>query len=211
MGSINDDNVRISARSVDTPRALKVIVIGAGVSGILAAIKLENSVRLLDLVIYDKNEDLGGTWFENKYPGCACGMFQIIADFLVLILRADIPAHTYQLSFDSNHAWTQFYASAPEILEYWKRVADKYDVRKFMKLSHNVKNAVWHEESAQWDVTVESTASQGTFHNFADILITGIGVLNKWDWPKIPGLHDFKGDLMHSADWNTAFNYKVRS
>ena len=66
----------ISNRSVDTVRPLKVICIGAGISGILAAINLPQAVRNLDLVIYDKNEELGGTWFENKYPGCACGEYR---------------------------------------------------------------------------------------------------------------------------------------
>ena len=63
----------ISARSIDSVRPLKVICIGAGISGILAALQLPQQVRKLDLVIYDKNEELGGTWFENQYPGCACG------------------------------------------------------------------------------------------------------------------------------------------
>lgn len=65
----------ISERSVDESRPLKVIYIGAGISGINAAIQLPKFVPNLDLVIYDKNDDLGGTWFENRYPGCACGMF----------------------------------------------------------------------------------------------------------------------------------------
>ena len=64
----------LSGRSIDSVRPLKVICIGAGVSGILTAIRLPEKVKKLDLVIYDKNEELGGTWFENKYPGCACGM-----------------------------------------------------------------------------------------------------------------------------------------
>ena len=63
----------ISERAVDQPRPLKVIYIGAGISGILAAIKFREAVPGLDLTIYEKNPDLGGTWYENKYPGCACG------------------------------------------------------------------------------------------------------------------------------------------
>ena len=92
MGSIDDANVGISQRSVDTPWGLKVIVIGAGVSGILAAIKLQTLVKSLDLVIYDKNEELGGTWFEDKYPGCACGICEITA-----IIPCYHPGQTYQL------------------------------------------------------------------------------------------------------------------
>ena len=68
----------LSHRSIDEPRPLKVIVIGAGVSGILAAIKFPQRVKNLDLVIYDKNEDVGGTWFENRYPGIACGIQPVL-------------------------------------------------------------------------------------------------------------------------------------
>ena len=75
MATITDDVSRssIPARSIDTARPLKVICIGAGISGILAAVNLPKQVQDLNLTIYDKNQELGGTWFESKYPGCACG------------------------------------------------------------------------------------------------------------------------------------------
>lgn len=72
----------ISDRSIDTVRPLKVICIGAGISGILTAINVQKNVQKLDLTIYDKNEELGGTWFENKYPGCACGDYHHIESFM---------------------------------------------------------------------------------------------------------------------------------
>ncbi|KAL2794663.1 hypothetical protein BJX66DRAFT_351131 [Aspergillus keveii] len=102
----------ISERAVHQARPLKVIYIGAGISGILAAIKFRQAVPDLDLTIYEKNPELGGTWFENRYPGCAC----------------DVPSHNYQLSFESWTGWSEFFSGAPEILAYWKRVATKYDI-----------------------------------------------------------------------------------
>ncbi|KAF6232532.1 hypothetical protein HO173_009200 [Letharia columbiana] len=181
----------IPNRSVDTVRPLKVICIGAGVSGILAAINLPQVVRKLDLVIYDKNEELGGTWFENKYPGCAC----------------DIPAHCYQLSFESNPAWTSFYAKAPEILEYWKRVAEKYDCRQYMKLGYKALEARWNEGAAKWRVKLENVKTGVVFEDQGDALITAIGALNEWRWPPIPGLHGFGGKLLHSAAWDESYDY----
>ncbi|MCJ1292903.1 hypothetical protein MMC34_004456 [Xylographa carneopallida] len=182
----------ISARSVDDVRPLKVIGIGAGVSGILAAIRLPRKLKNTELVIYDKNEEVGGTWFENRYPGCAC----------------DIPAHCYQLSFESNPAWSSFYAKAPEILEYWKRVADKYGIRKYMKLSHKAIQARWDESTSKWVVTIQNITTGEVFQDTADALFTGIGVLNEWKWPSIPGLKDFKGKLLHSAQWDESYDYK---
>ncbi len=76
----------ISERAIDEPRPLKVIYVGAGVSGLCAAILFRRYVPNIELEIYEKNADVGGTWFENRYPGCAC----------------DIPAHAYQLSFESS-------------------------------------------------------------------------------------------------------------
>ncbi|KAI9798294.1 MAG: hypothetical protein M1833_004866 [Piccolia ochrophora] len=185
----------IPNRSVDAARPLKVICVGAGISGILAAIRLPQKIQKLDLVVYDKNFEVGGTWVENKYPGCAC----------------DIPAHCYQLSFESNTAWSEFYASGPEILEYWKHVADKYGARKYMKLGRQVLEARWSEENAQWTVKIKDITTGEDFEDTSDIFISAIGVLNDWKWPNLPGLHDFKGKLLHSAAWDEKYDYKDKN
>ncbi|MCJ1354531.1 MAG: hypothetical protein MMC33_004520 [Icmadophila ericetorum] len=182
----------ISARSVDAVRPLKVICLGAGVSGILAAIRFPERVKNLDLVIYEKNEEIGGTWFENKYPGCAC----------------DIPAHNYQLSFESNTTWTSFYAKAPEILEYWKKVVDKYGVRKYIKLSIKAVEARWDEKTSKWTVKLVNLKTGETFSDSADVLFTGTGTLNEWKMPAIPGLEDYTGKMMHSAVWDADYKYQ---
>ncbi|GIJ81528.1 hypothetical protein Asppvi_000027 [Aspergillus pseudoviridinutans] len=183
-------NPLISERAIDEPRPLKVIYVGAGVSGILASIQFPKFVPGLELVLYEKNPEIGGTWFENRYPGCAC----------------DIPAHAYQLSFESSTDWSSFYATAPEILRYWQRVADKYNVRQFMKFHHRCIEAFWNEATSKWHVKLMNLETGHIFEDIGDVLMTGVGALNRWEWPNIEGLHEFKGVLMHSANWDTSFD-----
>ncbi|KAG5656909.1 hypothetical protein KAF25_011078 [Fusarium avenaceum] len=161
-----------SDRPIDSPRPLKVIYIGAGISGIVASILFRKAIPSLDLVIYDKNPEIGGTWFENKYPGCAC----------------DIPSHAYQLSFESSTDWSHFYASGSEILGYWK-------------------GASWDEFRAKWTVQLEDTSAGPpvVVEDECDVFITGTGLLNEWKWPSIPGLHDFQGTILHTANWQDSF------
>lgn len=124
-------------------------------------------------------------------------------------MTTDIPAHVYQLSWESNTAWSEFYASGAEILQCWQRVVEKYDVEKYMKLSHNVTEARWHEVSAKWKVRVEDVQSGCAISDEGDVLITAIGILNLWDWPSIPGLMSFEGRLMHTASWDANFDAAV--
>ncbi|OAL32210.1 hypothetical protein AYO20_07978 [Fonsecaea nubica] len=180
----------ISERAIDEPRPLKVIYIGAGVSGICAAIQFPRFLPTVELAIYEKNADVGGTWYENRYPGCAC----------------DIPAHAYQLSFESEVHWSKFYADAPEILQYWKRVADKYDVKKYMKFGHKCIEARWNEETSKWHVKFQRLDTGEVVEDVGDVFMTGVGALNEWKWPDIKGLHDFKGKLLHSADWDSSYD-----
>jgi len=187
----------ISERAIDAPRPLRVIYIGAGISGIVAAIVFPQYVPNISLAIYDKNADLGGTWLENRYPGVAC----------------DIPAHTYQLSFESDVDWSSFYASGDEILRYWQRVARKYDVRRYMRFSCRCVGARWDEEARQWTARFERVDGKGnvveSFEDVGDVLMTGTGALNQWRWPEIPGLKEFKGKLMHSADYDDSYDVTV--
>ena len=123
--------------------------------------------------------------------------------------KSDIPAHCYQLSFEANPAWSSFYAKAPEILEYWKSVADKYGCRKYMKLGRKALEARWDEKVSKWAVKLVNVGTREVFEDQADALITAIGALNEWRWPPIPRLHDFEGKLLHSAAWDQNYDYKV--
>ncbi|KAJ8118880.1 hypothetical protein OPT61_g215 [Boeremia exigua] len=187
------DTSVISEREIDKPRALKVIYIGAGVSGIVGAIQFRKLVPDLELVIYEKNSGVGGTWYENKYPGCAC----------------DVPSLSYQLSFESSTHWSQFYASAPEILAYWENVASKYDIHRHIRYEHRCVEARWQPEKSKWAVTLLKRVDNGAsevVHDSADVLVTGTGTLNEWKWPEIAGIETFQGTLLHSAKWDESFS-----
>ncbi|RDL41770.1 Uncharacterized protein BP5553_01749 [Venustampulla echinocandica] len=181
----------VEERPIDAKRPLRVICVGAGISGIITAIRFPQRIPNLDLQIYEKNTDITGTWFENKYPGCAC----------------DIPAHTYQLTFEPNLEWPQFYAKGEDIYKYWKKVADKYNCNKYIKLQHQVVEARWLSEVSKWQVMVKNIASGTVFEDYCDVFLSASGVLNDWKWPSIPGLQKFKGKLLHSASWDQSYDY----
>lgn len=129
----------------------------------------------------------------------------------------DIPSHTYTWSFEPKHDWSSVYAGSDEIRGYFESFAAKYNLNKYVKLRHRVDNATWNAETDSWDFEVTDLArhegkndvSDGDgvkVIDHADILINASGVLNAWRWPDIPGLHDFKGPLMHTADWDRSVN-----
>jgi hypothetical protein len=167
------------------PRRLKVITIGAGASALNFAHEVSTSDLDLDLVCYEKNPEIGGTWFENKYPGCAC----------------DIPSVNYQLSW-APAVWSTYYSTAPEILAYFKKVADDYGLREYIRLSHKIIEAVWDEVSQEWLVKVEDLTTGRIISDRCNVLINAAGVLNKWKWPAIKGRETFKGPMLHSANWD---------
>lgn len=121
---------------VDEPRPIKVIQIGAGISGILTAIRLPHQIKNLELIVYDKNHEVGGTWLENTYPGVRC----------------DIPSPGYQLTFESNTQWSEFYASGEEIQQYMLNLARRYDVHRFCRFNLLLTSATWIEDDGKWEV-----------------------------------------------------------
>ncbi|KAL2012370.1 hypothetical protein VTN00DRAFT_5088 [Thermoascus crustaceus] len=185
----HNDPTDLSRRPINEARPIRVIVFGAGMSGILAGILFPRSIRNLELVIYEKNADLGGTWFENVYPGIAC----------------DIPSHSYQFSFENNPQWSSYYASGAEIQAYLQRVAAKYDAYQYMKFHHRVVRAEWGDSEGKWHVEVESEETGEKFTDTADVVCAATGLLNQWRWPDIPGLHDFQGKLVHSAAYDPTY------
>ncbi|OJJ85151.1 flavin-containing monooxygenase [Aspergillus glaucus CBS 516.65] len=186
-----EDKWIVEERSIDEARPLRVVIIGSGISGIIASVRFRQRIPNVDLCVYEKNADVGGTWLENRYPGCAC----------------DIPAHTYQATFEPNKEWSTFYAAAPEIYQYWKCVANKYGCGKYIKFKQQVVQAVWDEVKSKWQLQIQNGNSGSVYLDEADVLISATGALNNWKWPNIPGLHDFKGKLMHSAKWDESYDY----
>ncbi|KAJ3460234.1 hypothetical protein MRS44_011101 [Fusarium solani] len=179
-------------RVVENFRPISVIIIGAGFSGIYCGIRIPERLRNVKLTIYEKNSGIGGTWYENRYPGCAC----------------DIPSHSYQYTFAPNPNWSQSHAPGPEILQYLESVTKRYSVDRFIKTSHKVLDATWDEKTSQWHVTVKNLQTGETLEDRADVVISARGTLNERSWPDIPGLQDMKIPVMHSASWDESVNFE---
>ncbi|KAI0644768.1 FAD/NAD-P-binding domain-containing protein [Trametes meyenii] len=172
---------------IDEYRPLKVIVIGAGFSGILAGIRFPQKIPGVELTIYEKSEEIGGTWYNNNYPGMAC----------------DVPAHNYQFSFEQKKDWTTFYPGGPEICQHLRDIVAKHKLMRYIRLQHEVVHAQYDASAGKWRVRVRrphpETGAPEEIEDNADVLLAAIGVLSRWKWPDISGLHDFKGELLHSA------------
>lgn len=159
-------------------RQLRIVIIGAGMAGILSAIKLREA-GYDDFVIYEKADRLGGTWRENTYPGIAC----------------DVPAHLYTYSFEPNPSWTQTFAPGDEIQAYFEHVAEKYAV--VPRIRFGVEIASCEFANGRWELT----AKDG-MRDHADVLIAATGVLHHPNIPALPGLDSFAGACFHSARWD---------
>ena len=157
---------------------IRIVIIGAGMAGILSAIKLQE-LGYKNFTIYEKSDRVGGTWRENTYPGIAC----------------DVPAHLYTYSFEPNPDWSRTFAPGPEICEYFERIAQKYHVHDYVNFNEAVprcefKDGRWHIETSKGRKDV------------ADILIAATGVLHVPHIADIPGLDNFQGSWFHSAEWD---------
>ncbi|KAL4744726.1 hypothetical protein BDW72DRAFT_208787 [Aspergillus terricola var. indicus] len=185
---------QIEEHPIDQVRPIKVGVIGGGLSGITAGILLPAKLPGLDLRIYDKNADLGGTWFENTYPGVRC----------------DIPAHVYQSNFEPNTKWTEEFAQGHEIREYWQGVARKYDVYQYVRAQHRVERAEWLGDKGKWKVTVRDLKEDKSqvYEEELDILLNAIGHFNAWKLPNYPGINTFRRPLFHSSNWDHSVDLK---
>lgn len=150
----------IAGNYVHQPRPIKVIFIGAGISGIAFAYKA-NQVDNLSYTIYEKNADVGGTWLDSRYPGVAC----------------DVPAHGYTYTWRGNPDWSRFYAGGEEIWAWYAKLAREYGVYEKTRFRHRVTKAEWDEGRQVWDVTVEDLETGRVFVDSAEMLINGGGPL----------------------------------
>ncbi|PIL26744.1 hypothetical protein GSI_11158 [Ganoderma sinense ZZ0214-1] len=185
----DDGRFTLGSFSIDEYKPIKVIVIGAGFSGILAGIRFPQKIPNIDLTIYEKSAGIGGTWYNNRYPGIAC----------------DVPAHCYQFSFEGKRDWSAFYSPGHEIQAHLQDVVDKYQLMQYIKLSHEVVHARYDEPTGQWHVRLRrpnpTTGALEEVEDVADVLFTAFGALTRWKMPDIPGLNDFKGELHHTAGY----------
>lgn len=165
-------------RSMTEKRDLRAIVIGAGMSGILSAIKLRER-GITDIAIYEKADRLGGTWRENTYPGIAC----------------DVPSHAYSYSFALNPDWSHHFAPGDEIQAYFEKVARDFEIEGLISFNKEIVRAQW--DGRRW---VIETADGETDH--AEVLIGATGVLHHPSIPDFEGLDTFEGASFHSARWD---------
>ncbi|KZS70043.1 monooxygenase [Mycobacterium kansasii] len=157
---------------------LRFVIIGAGMAGVLAAIKLR-AAGFTDVSMYEKAERLGGTWRENTYPGIAC----------------DVPAHLYTYSFAPNPEWSHAFAPGPEILAYFEGVARRYGVEELIRYGREVRRL--EHDGSRWRI-MTSTGERDE----ADVVIAATGVLHHPRYPDIDGLNEFGGGIFHSARWD---------
>ncbi|ERT00706.1 hypothetical protein HMPREF1624_01938 [Sporothrix schenckii ATCC 58251] len=175
----------VSPTPLGTIKKMRIITIGAGASGINMAYQTKKHLKNVSLVVYEKNADVGGTWTENRYPGCKC----------------DIPSHNYQFSWEPNPDWAELFSPSAEIRQYLEHCVAKYDLADYIQVNRRVVGATWDDAQAVWRLRVENTLTQEVADDWCDILLNAGGILNNWRWPAIAGLHTFQGQLIHSANW----------
>jgi cation diffusion facilitator CzcD-associated flavoprotein CzcO len=156
----------------------QVAIIGSGFAGVGVAVALKREG--IDFVILERRRDLGGTWWDNAYPGCRC----------------DVPSHLYSFSFAPNPEWSHTYSAQPEIWAYLRKVAEDYDIVRHIRFGHEVTDARWDDAGKCW--RIETPHGQWT----ANVLIAANGALSEPSFPDIPGLDGFEGTTFHSATWN---------
>lgn len=156
----------------------RVIVIGAGMAGILAGIKLKEA-GYSNVVLYEKADRVGGTWRENTYPGLTC----------------DVPSHHYTYTFARNPDWSRHLSGGSEIQAYFEHTTEKYQIDRHIRFNKEVLEATFN--NGCWHVQISGGSSDQ-----ANVLIAATGVLHHPAYPDIEGIEKFQGDLFHSARWD---------
>ena len=179
-----------SGVTIDAPAAAKsafpVLVIGAGMSGLLAGIALKQAG--IPFVIIDGQDRVGGTWHANRYPG----------------VRVDTPNHLYSYSFEPAHEWPYRYSTGGVLQDYFERIAAKYDLHSHIRFRTRVEAATW--DGSNWQVKLKGPDGAETVS--ARAVISAVGQLNTPKMPDIPGIESFAGPAFHSADWRDDVDLK---
>jgi cation diffusion facilitator CzcD-associated flavoprotein CzcO len=171
--------------------SVDILIVGAGFSGICMGIKLLEA-GIKNFLIIEKSDDLGGTWYENRYPGCAC----------------DVPAHLYSFSFERNPDWTRMFAGQQEIWQYLKSCVQRYSLAPYIRFKTRFCEAAWDEKTGHWRIVASHVASgngncSDTMIISARVLVSGMGALHVPHYPEIPGIERFSGPSFHSATWRS--------
>lgn len=187
-GPLLAEELGLTSRDVQLPLAstpFHVLIVGAGISGLCAAFKLKAAG--VPFTILEKNDQVGGTWLENTYPGCG----------------VDTPGHLYCFSFDPNTEWTRYFAKRDEVWSYLNRLADEHDIRRHIEFGVEVVSADYDGDTATWNVVARDNS--GTEKRFAsNIFVPSVGMVNRPSVPDIAGMGTFEGTMLHTAEWDTS-------
>jgi cation diffusion facilitator CzcD-associated flavoprotein CzcO len=166
---------------------VRIAILGAGFGGLGIAIRLKQE-GIEDFIVFERDTDVGGTWWANTYPGCQC----------------DIPSHLYSYSFAPNPDWTRTYPLQEELGRYARDCAERYDVIDHIRLGCEVTGAQWDEAANRWRIET----SDGEFT--AEVLVAAPGFLSEPSDPNLPGLDTFEGQVFHTARWNHEYDLSGR-
>jgi cation diffusion facilitator CzcD-associated flavoprotein CzcO len=169
-----------------TPHA-RVAIVGSGFAGLGAAIRLRQA-GVEDVLVFERADDVGGTWRDNAYPGCAC----------------DVPSHLYSFSFAPNPGWSRAFSRQPEIWAYLRACAERFGVRDRVRTGHELERADWEEAARRW--RLQTTG--GTYT--ADVLVSAVGAFSEPAVPRLAGLETFAGAAFHSARWKHGHDLRGR-
>jgi len=167
----------------DAPRTVRVAIVGSGFGGLGAAIRLKKDGED-DFVVLERANDVGGTWRDNTYPGCAC----------------DVESHLYSLSFAPEPGWSHRFSRQPEIWRYLQRCAKEFDLLRHIRFDHEVQRAEWTSSAADGRPGWRIDTTRGTI--FAQTLVLATGPLSAPSHPNLAGLDTFQGRTFHSAQWD---------
>ena len=161
-------------------RPLRIAIVGAGPGGLCTAKRLLDE-GFEDFVVLERNAGVGGTWYQNRYPGCEC----------------DVPSAYYSFSWELKTDWSKPYGRQPEILAYLEHVAEKYGILPHCRFGVSVERADWDEDRSGWTLHL----ADGTTVE-CDVVVSAIGMFNELAFPDVDGLDDFTGTMFHSARWD---------
>ena len=172
----------LSGNNKDFP----IVIIGSGFAGLGMAIKLKEA-GIHSFTIYEREGEIGGTWRDNTYPGCAC----------------DVPSYVYSFSFEPNPSWSRMFSPGPEIQNYLLHCVEKHDLRRHIQFNKEITQAVFDEPTGLWSLETDNGESIS-----ARAVISCVGGLTDPSFPDIKGIHDYKGKIFHTARWDHDYDLK---
>ncbi|ALJ20851.1 flavin-containing monooxygenase [Microbacterium sp. No. 7] len=179
--------VEPEARPAAAPPGFSAIVVGAGISGMLAARELRRAG--IAVTVFEASERPGGTWWINRYPGCG----------------VDVPSHLYSFA-DAPYDWPYYYATRDELFAYLEKVAGDWDMNAVTRYGTRVLAARWSDETQRWTVEIEQHGVRASVE--ANIVISGVGAFGTPKTPSVPGIDSFAGPTTHTAEWPEGFDVR---